>query len=149
MTQEINALWYARPPRKWAAEPSWMSVSALLNMEACPRRWSLSYADYPDIWERRGYPPKPYLAALIGQVIHSALESITKSLGQAGCSSTHDPLFVSVLRELGGYTKIIEAKLDYIITKLNDNPRSQHCADPIAVKLRAHIPTTLAPANAC
>lgn len=140
MTQEVNALWYARLPLKWATEPTWMSVSALLNMEACPRRWSLSYADYPDIWERRGYPPKPYLAALTGQIIHSALESITKSLSYAGCSSINDPLFVSVLRELGGYTKIIEAKLGHVITKLNDNPRSQHNADFIAMKLRAQIP---------
>lgn len=108
MTPEVNALWYARPPLKWATEPTWMSVSALLNIEACPRRWSLSYAHYPDIWDRRGYPPKPYLAALAGQIIHGALESIIRSLSQAGCSSIHDSVFVSVLRELGGYTCVFQ-----------------------------------------
>jgi hypothetical protein len=137
--QEVYNIWYARPPERWAAEPAWMSVSTLLAMEACPRRWSLSSADYPGIWGG-GYPPKPSSAALVGQILHGALEIITKALNRAGCCSIHDELFVSVLQELGGYTKVIEAQLDRQIVKLNNNPRAKLNAEFIISKLRTQIP---------
>lgn len=117
-----------------------MSVSTLLNIEACPRRWSLSLSEYPDIWERIGYPAKPYLATLAGQVIHSALELITKSLDQAGCSSTHDPLFVTVLRNLGGFTRIVETKIEQLTSSLSVNPRAQHTLGQVVGRLRAKVP---------
>jgi hypothetical protein len=140
MSESLPPVWYARPPQARPSEPAWMSVSTLLNIEACPRRWSLSLSDYPDIWERSGYPPKPYLATLTGQVIHSALELITKSLDQAGCSSTQDPLFVTVLRNLGGFTRIVETKIDQLANSLGVNPRAQNAMGHIAARLRARVP---------
>ena len=140
MSQSLHPVWYARPPKARPSEPAWMSVSTLLNIEACPRRWSLSLSEYPDIWERIGYPPKPYLATLAGQVIHSALELITKSLDQAGCSSTHDPLFVTVLRNLGGFTRIVETKIEQLTSSLSVNPRAQYTLGQVAGRLRAKVP---------
>ncbi len=138
--QEVNAIWYARPPEKWAAEPAWMSVSTLLAIEACPRRWSLSSAHYPHIWEHGGYPPKPLSAALVGQLLHGSLEIITKALNHAGCPSIRDQMFVSVLQELGGYTKIIEEQLGRLAAKLNNNPRAKLKAEHVTTKLRTQIP---------
>lgn len=140
MSESLHPVWYARPPQARPGEPAWMSVSTLLNIEACPRRWSLSLSEYPDIWERSGYPPKPYLATLAGQVIHSALELITKSLDQAGCSSTHDPLFVSVLRNLGGFTHIVETKIEQLASSLSINPRAQNTLGQVTARLRAKLP---------
>lgn len=138
--QEVNAIWYARSPEKWVAEPSWMSVSTLLAIEACPRRWSLGSAHYAHIWEHSGYPLKPLSAALVGQLLHGSLEIITKALNHAGCPSIRDQLFVSVLQELGGYSKIIEAQLDRLVAKLNKDPRAQLNAKHIITKLRTQIP---------
>src|SRR5215210_7028726 len=119
---EIEAVWYARPPHNWAAIPEWMSFSRLREIEMCPRRWSLNSASYPEIWSRRGYPPKVYLAPLAGQIIHAALEIITNALNRAGCVSVTDEHFVHVMRELGGYSKIIEEALKRIFINLQDNP---------------------------
>jgi len=117
-----------------------MSVSTLLNIEACPRRWSLSLSEYPEIWERSGYPPKPYIATLAGQVIHSSLELITNSLDQAGCASTQDPLFVTVLRKLGGFSHIVKTKIEQVVSSLSVNPRAQNIVGQIASRLRAKLP---------
>src|SRR6266508_2149308 len=140
MPQAFNNIWYARPPQTQAPEPAWMSVSTLLNMETCPRRWSLSFSEYPEIWERSGYPQKPYFATLAGQITHSSLESITKALDRAGCSSTRTSLFVSVLRGLGGSTKLIESKIDQLLRTLSLNPRAQNNLDHLATKLHAKVP---------
>jgi hypothetical protein len=140
MSESLHPVWYARPPKARPSEPAWMSVSTLLNIEACPRRWSLSLSEYPDIWDRTGYPPKPYLATLAGQVIHEALELITKSLDQAGCSSTHDPQFVTVLRNLGGFTRIVETKIEQLASSLSVNPRAQNTLGQVAARMRAKLP---------
>jgi hypothetical protein len=140
MSESLHPVWYARPPKARPSEPAWMSVSTLLNIEACPRRWSLSLSEYPDIWDRTGYPPKPYLASLAGQVIHEALELITKSLDQAGCSSTYDPKFVTVLRNLGGFTRIVETKIEQLASSLSVNPRAQNTVGQVAARLRAKLP---------
>lgn len=137
---EIEAVWYVRLPDNWANAPEWMSFSRLREIEACPRRWSLNAASYPEIWSRRGYPPKVYLAPLAGQIIHAALETIINALNHAGCVSVTDEHFVRVMRELGGYTKIIEETVKNICKKLQDNPRFANKSDYISAKLRTSVP---------
>jgi hypothetical protein len=137
---EIEAVWYIRLPHNWANTPEWMSFSRLREIEACPRRWSLNSASYPEIWSRRGYPPKIYLAPLAGQIIHAALEIITNALNRAGCISVTDEHFVRVMRELGGYTKIIEETSKSICNNLQENPRFTDKSNYISTKLRASVP---------
>ena len=137
---EIEAVWYVRLPNNWADAPEWMSFSRLREIEACPRRWSLNSASYPEIWSRRGYPPKVYLALLVGQIIHAALEIITNALNRAGCISVTDEHFVRVMRELGGYTKIVEETIKRICSNLQDNPRFIDKSDYISTKLRTSVP---------
>jgi hypothetical protein len=119
----------------------WMSYSRLREMEECPRRWSLSSASYPEIWSRRGYPSKIYFSALAGQIIHAALEMITIALNRAGCVSVRDDSFVSVMRELGGYTKIVEATVENTCADLKDNPRFTSKSDYISKKIRNLVPS--------
>lgn len=137
---EIEAVWYARLPHKWADVPEWMSFSRLRDLEACPRRWSLSSALYPEIWSRPGYPSKVYFATLAGQVIHVAIERITNALNQAGCVSVTDEHFVSIMRELGGYSKIIEETIKNLCDGLQDNPRFVSKFNYIFTKLRSSVP---------
>ena len=137
---EIEAVWYARLPHKWADAPEWMSFSRLREIESCPRRWSLSSATYDQVWSRRGYPSKVYIATLNGQIIHAALETITKALYRAGCTSVTGEHFVSVMRELGGYTKIVEETIKSICKKLQSNPRFANKYNYISTKLRSLVP---------
>ena len=104
------------PPRYW-------SYSTLREVEACPRRYSLSRAAYPDLWERRGYPQAPIPAALFGDVVHGAIELILKALVGAGCSSAQSAEAVTVLKSLGGYTAVAEQILARRLVQLDDNPR--------------------------
>ncbi len=99
------------------------SYSSLKDVEGCPRRFALSRADYPDLWQQHGYPRVPIPAAIRGDVVHGALEIIVKALVKAGCSSTRSAEAVAVLRELGGYTKVAEDVLAKQLARLDGNPR--------------------------
>jgi hypothetical protein len=103
--------------------PSFWSYSSLNEMETCPRRYLLSRASYPELWEGRGYPLVPAIAALFGDVVHGALDAIVKALVDAGCESPRAAGAVDVLRELGGYTAVTERVLDARMARLGANPR--------------------------
>lgn len=47
-----------------AGPPSIWSYSSLKEVETCPMRYSLSRADYPGLWDQRGYPRLPNPAAI-------------------------------------------------------------------------------------
>jgi hypothetical protein len=101
-----------------------MSVSTLTEIEACPRRWALSSAEYRDIWGGHGYPPRINVNTLGGNVTHLVLETVTKHLVGAGCPSVEDPKAVLVLKELGGYTKIVQDCIDRVLERFAANPRA-------------------------
>ena len=107
----------------WPLEPSAWSYSSLKDIEACPRRWMLSQAQYPDLWTGRGYPTMPVRAALLGEVIHRALETIVRALVAAGCELTLTARAVQVLRELDGITAVAEGALNELLNRLDGNPR--------------------------
>ena len=48
--------------------PAMWSYSSLKDVEGCPRRYALSRADYPDLWDQHGYPRLPIPAAIRGDV---------------------------------------------------------------------------------
>lgn len=104
------------PPAMW-------SYSSLKDVETCPLRYALSRADYPDLWRHHGYPPLPIPAAIRGDVVHGALETIVKALVKAGCSSARSAEAVAVLRGLGGYTNVAEGVLAAQLARFEGNPR--------------------------
>lgn len=115
---EVEGVWGYSPgtPARW-------SYSSLKDVEICPRRWVLSRARYPDLWDRHGYPEVPHTAALLGDVIHHALEVIVKSLGARGCTDTNSDEAVQVLRGLGGLTAVLREAINLKIGDLDSNPR--------------------------
>jgi hypothetical protein len=117
-----------------------MSVSRLLEIEACPRRWALSSAFYPEIWKKPGYPQKVYKATLAGQVLHLAIEKISKALTEAGYASGQDALFVEVMRKLGGFTQVIVECIDSVVDQLADNPRVGYSSRTLSNWLRDQSP---------
>lgn len=142
MPQPPNApaIWDASGPVAWPGAPIEMTVTTLLEIETCPRRWALLAAAYPQLWSGRGYPPRVTLAALGGTVVHLALETITKALVEAGCASVQDPAAVQVMRTLGGYTKLIGDCIQAVQARAATNPRALRVADFINRSLRAQVP---------
>lgn len=108
----------------WPEAPSFWSYSSLGAAEECPRRWMLTRADYGDLWEGRGYPPRPAFAALAGTVIHRCLEVLLTAFHDRGCTSVTDPIAVEVIRGLGGYSKVIESVIGEELAALEGNPRA-------------------------
>lgn len=125
----------------WPATPALWSYSSLKELEACPRRWMLSRADYPDVWQRPGYPSLPVVAAIFGNVVHGVIEQLTKALGAAGITSPSAGDVVGVLGSLGGWRGIVLDAIERELARLEDNPRvSAERADRVRSELirRAH-----------
>lgn len=117
------------PPRHW-------SYSSLAAFEQCPLRYALERADYPDLWDRRGYPPKPTVATLVGNVVHNALDLVLRALASAGCPDPASASFAEVMRELGGYTMVLEGVAADLLREVEGNPRlTQAQRDRLEVQL--------------
>ena len=133
-------IWTAEPPACWPGAPWNMSVTAIMEIEACPRRWALRRADYPRLWDRHGYPPRVHTGAVLGSVVHLALETIIRELIRARCPSVKDPTAVSVMRGLGGYTRVVDDCIETVISRLRVNPRAQRRLESLTRFLRGRIP---------
>lgn len=124
----------------WPEPPRWFSYSSFREAEECPRRWTLSRATYPAVWDKAGYPERPNLAAVIGDVVHAALEEIVRALTNAGLDSGASAGAVSVLRSMGGYSGVVERTIAARASKLQANPRMTSRLDSFVRDLRSHLP---------
>lgn len=127
-------------PSDWPSPPALMSFSTLLELEACPKRWALNAAKYPDIWQGAGYPKMPSLAALKGSIVHNVISLIARGLSQQpkeGIPRTH---VSQVLRNLGGFTLLIENTIEEVLQQYSDNPRALPNIKRISDQLKAEIP---------
>jgi hypothetical protein len=139
-TEDLEAIWCANAPREWPPPPEHMSVSRLLDIEACPRRWALSAAVYSDVWHGKGYPEKASKSAIAGRIVHFALEVLSDTLVKANCVSIVDPCFVNVMRKLGGFTQIIDRSITQVLAHYNNNPRVARSLDNLDAWCRDEIP---------
>lgn len=135
-----HARWRVVSPASWPAPPAEMSVSTEAEIGECPRRWALGAAAYPDLWSGRGYPPRLQVAALAGTVVHLALEIITRQLARAEVPSLEDPLAMAVLKELGGYTRVVEECVERVLGRFAGNPRAQPVMEHAQRTLRGQVP---------
>lgn len=141
MSTNKKTHWRVLTPATWPVPPAEMSVSTCAEIEECPRRWALSAAEYPELWNGRGYPPKLQVTALAGSVVHLALEVITKKFMRAGVTSLSDASAPQVLRELGGYTRVVEECVERILKRYVDNPRVAVLMEHAQRTLRGQVPT--------
>ncbi|WP_420446005.1 PD-(D/E)XK nuclease family protein [Candidatus Poriferisodalis sp.] len=119
----------------WAEGPEWFSYSSVTEAEDCPRRWGLRRAAYADLWPGNGYPDRPNIAALAGEVAHRSLETIIGALADNGCTSPQDSDAVMVMRSLGGYSAVIRDAVREQMRRLEDNPRCRGQIDHITREL--------------
>jgi hypothetical protein len=83
-------------PTAWAAPPSMWSSTSIDDVEACPRRWQLLRSRWGD-FER--FPVRPHPAAIEGQIVHEALDRLTRACGQRGNPSFGSPEFTAALTD--------------------------------------------------
>lgn len=68
-------------PTEWAAPPTNWSSSTFDDVESCPRRWQLLRSRWG---EHERFPVRPSPAAIEGQIVHDALDRLTRACGQRG-----------------------------------------------------------------
>ena len=112
-------------PPHWPSAPKVFSVTTLLQIESCPRKWALENADYPHVWTKKGYPTRPSIALLKGIIIHRTIELVTQKHLELGCTSLQDPLTVKAMRDLGGFSSVITEAIQYTKRKYTNNPRAE------------------------
>lgn len=130
--------WCVVRPVSWPTSPPQMSVTTLHEIEDCPLKWALAHADYPEIWDKHGYPPRIHLSSILGIVSHSCIERIIRELVKARCSSIDSDGAVAVMRSLGGYTEIIRCYIDRVIVSFQENPRAECAVDSLRSSLQSH-----------
>jgi hypothetical protein len=100
----------------------------------------LSRAAYPEVWSGRGYPPRPNLPALLGDVVHRVLEIVLREFHARGCLSLRDLSAVVILKDLGGYSKLAERAICELVDPLAKNPRAAVRLDGLRAALLAKVP---------
>lgn len=136
----IRPIVWADEPTEWPTVPEWMSFHRLSEIERCPRRAALRTANYPDLWERHGYPPKLRLSNLLGQIVHSSVRTIGTDLANNGCLSASDGRAVSLLIQWGGLTQLIHRSFEVKLTEQSENPRGIGVRRALREALERRIP---------
>nr|WP_128798073.1 PD-(D/E)XK nuclease family protein [Corallococcus coralloides] len=83
-------------PTVWADPPSMWSSTSIDDVEACPRRWQLMRSRWGDL-DR--FPVRPHPAAIEGQIVHEALDRLTRACGQRGNPPFGSPEFAAALTD--------------------------------------------------
>lgn len=68
-------------PTAWADPPSAWSSTSLDEVDGCPRRWQLMRSRWGDF---EHFPVRPHPVAIEGQIVHEALDRLTRACGQRG-----------------------------------------------------------------
>ncbi len=82
-------------PTKWAEPPKVFSFSSLKTILECPRRWQLLHSEWG---EHSRFPVRMHPAALEGQIVHAALDLLSRSLGRCGRPPIGSPSFQKALQ---------------------------------------------------
>lgn len=129
-----------QPPTNWPAAPDAMSFSVLTDIEGCPHRWALLEAAYDHVWSGRGYPRPLQIPSLTGVVVHTAVQTIVSECARSGCTSPTNPKAVAVMKQLGGFSAVLEQAIHKLLSRYVDNPRARHLLDYATRTLKSHIP---------
>lgn len=135
-----SALWMTRKPSERVEAPEWMSFHFFNEAQRCPLAASLRNSYYTPIWDRKGYPNRPNAAAVAGIVVHTCAETIMGRFSEAGVNSLMDPAAMSVLREAGGFTKMLSETLEDYLKTETSNPRFLQFRDDLLRTLKMKLP---------
>jgi hypothetical protein len=133
-------IWRVTEPSEQAHAPEWMSFHVLKEGQRCPLSLALQRSSYRQLWDGSGYPTRPNAAAVSGIVVHEAAEAVLKELAEAGVSSLMQPTAMKVLKELGGFTKVLESSLGEFFAGQRNNPRFEQFRDDLFRNLHLKLP---------
>jgi hypothetical protein len=133
-------IWRVTQPTDQARAPEWMSFHVFKEAQRCPLSIALQRSSYRQLWSSSGYPTRPTASAISGIVVHEAAESLLKQFALAGVTSLMQPQAMKVLKELGGFTKVLEKFLAEFFARENDNPRLEQFRDDLVRTLRLKLP---------
>lgn len=83
-------------PTEWADPPCTWSGTMIDDIEACPRRWQLRRSRWG---EHDGFPVRPSPAAIEGQIVHDALDRLTRACGRRGNPAFGSAEFAAALTD--------------------------------------------------
>lgn len=106
-------------PTAWAAPPTIWSSTTLDDVEACPRRWQLLRSRWGDHYR---FPVRPSPAAIEGQIVHDALDRLTRACGQRGNPAFSSAEFAAALAESDFFPGFARAVADWQ-QRLAEHPR--------------------------
>ncbi len=124
----------------WTGAPPLWSYSSLRAAEQCPRRLGLQRAEYPEVWDRHGYPDRTTEHSLVGTAIHEGVEVVIRALQRAGCASVADERAIHALRDLGGFSNIAASATERALAGLEGNPRSVLHKERLEIRLARRLP---------
>lgn len=133
-------MWMVTEPSERTLAPEWMSFHLYKDAQRCPLSVSLQRSHYRQLWDGFGYPTRPSTSAVSGIVIHQAAETILRQFAESGVTSLMQPIAMTVLKELGGFTKVIENALDAFFTSQSNNPRFEQFRNDLSRTLRLKLP---------
>jgi hypothetical protein len=135
-----SKVWNISTQSKWIRPGALMSFSQLTVLENCPKKWILSNASYPEIWEKRGYPQPISKTSIQGTVVHKTLEVIVKRLAKNNCSSVDSADAVETIKNIGGFKAVILNCIDEVLDRYVGNPRAEPFIDQVRKSLKSDIP---------
>jgi len=106
-------------PTEWAEPPATWSSTSLDEVEACPRRWQLLHSRWGDF---NRFPVRPHPAALEGQIVHEALDRLTRACGQQGNPAFGSAEFTAALTEADFFLGFARAVAEWQ-ERLTSHPR--------------------------
>jgi hypothetical protein len=77
-------------PTRWASPPKRFSFTSLQAIASCPRRWQLLESEWGTCAR---FPERTHPAALEGQIVHAALDRLSRALGSCGRPPLGSPVF--------------------------------------------------------
>jgi hypothetical protein len=80
------------------------------------------------------------LPAVLGEIIHNCLDVILRKLYERGCSSIDDAAATEALRDLGGYSALVEREIAMQVDALQSNPRMTSRVGVFRTTLRTRLP---------
>lgn len=106
-------------PTEWAAPPELWSSTSVDDVSRCPRRWQLARSRWGDL-ER--FPVRSHPAAVEGQLIHEALDRLTRACGQHGNPPIGTPEFASAVTD-GGFFEGLRVAVEAWQGQVASHPR--------------------------
>jgi CRISPR/Cas system-associated exonuclease Cas4 (RecB family) len=87
-----------RVPSRWAAPPKQFSFSSLQTITGCPRRWQLVHSEWGTCSR---FPERAHPTAVEGQIVHEALDLLSRALGRLGRPPLGSPEFQTAAHGCG------------------------------------------------